>query len=552
MTIMPKNEFKTAGIIIVIFVVIFNIEAVFGLRTLLEDDFARYLDAVNGLIFRRFPVLFPVKALNKYLMLISMPVARLFYVLFFAIPLSVCVYYLNRIYFKFEFFPALFTAILINILPFQTQIPAFLDGNYPLIGLIFFFLAVIAALDYLKSPKLSMLLAASSLWYLSNYQYTLAELNISILPSVLLLIVFYEEGLTKTKVNLLVIFAAIPSYKIYELLTALAAGKSRAAGTAVTLPAEDMLARFTNLVSWSSLLPMRWFQTAQQQIIVTALIFVCVLVAGVSILIVQKNQPQRAKHLKAVIFYSLFSLLAVLPFMTASPFLAPRHFYVAQVGIYSLFILCLFLLLTGLFRSARNAGTISCLVLLAITLFAGIHRHQNLADLNTQKNSKFDFLCTQLKQFGEIRPGSQIVVTGYEAGTGEHFVWSSGLYSFCLKTPGIIGILGNEYSFYDPFQLADRKYFRKMGGLDTAKPTYILRGENSAFVRPRYLLRWHDKGKSDSLWTIYAIDKSSNLLKELTSGKGISAYSASLKKEGLSPKEILWGGLDPAREWTRI
>lgn len=552
MSILPKNEFKTACIIIFIFVIIFNIEAVFGLKTLLEDDFARYLDAINGLVFRRAPILFPVKALNKYLMLIGIPFARLFYVLFFAIPLSICVYYLNRIYFRFEFYPALFAAILINILPFQIQIPTFLDGNYPLIGLIFFFLSIIAALDYLKFPRLSMLLVASSLWYLSSYQYILAELNIFLLSSVLLLIVIYDEGLKKNKVLLLVIFAAIPMYKIYALLTALAAGKTRTAGTVVALSAEDMLARFAKLISWSSLLPTRLFHNAQHHIMVTALGFLCLLIVGLSVLLLDKNQSDRARELKAVIFYSFFSLLAVLPFLTASPFLSPRHFYVAQVGIYSLFILFLHLMLYFVFRTSRHAATISLYALLSISLFAGIHRHKNLSEFNAYKNSNFEFLCTQLKQLGEIKPGSQIVVTGYEAGTGEHFVWSSGLYSFCLKLPDIIGILGNEYSFYDPFQLADRKYFRKMGGLDIAKPTYILRGENNTFVRPHYLLRWYEKKNSNSQWTVYTVDKDTNLLKELASGMGISEYSASLKKGGLSPKEILWGGIDPAREWTRI
>jgi hypothetical protein len=276
------------------------------------------------------------------------------------------------------------------------------------------------------------------------------------------------------------------------------------------------------------------------------------LIAGLSVLLLNKKQLNREKYLKAFIFYSLFSLSAVFPFITASPFLSPRHFYVAQVGVYSLFILFLYLILTAVFRSSRYASIISLVALLSITLFAGVHRFKNISEFNGYKNSNFEFLCNQLKGFGDIKPGSQIVVTGYEAGTGEHFIWSSGLYSFCLKKPDIIGILGNEYSFYDPFLSADRAYFRKMGGLDIAKPTYILRGENSTFVRPHYLLRWHVKENSNSQWTVYTIDNATNVLRESLSGKGISEYRAHLKKEGLSPKAILWGGVDPAREWTKI
>jgi len=55
MSIISKNEYKVAWVIIFIFVVIFNIEAIFGLKTLMEDDFARYLDAINGQIFKRVP-----------------------------------------------------------------------------------------------------------------------------------------------------------------------------------------------------------------------------------------------------------------------------------------------------------------------------------------------------------------------------------------------------------------------------------------------------------------------------------------------------------------
>ncbi|MBT0663395.1 hypothetical protein KI809_03690 [Geobacter pelophilus] len=519
----------------------------------MEDDFARYLDAINGGFFNPKPYGFipgAIKALNKQLMLVSAQFARLFYVVFFAIPLSLTVYYLNRRYFNFEFSTALFSAILLNILPFQIQIPTFLDGSYPLIGLLFIFTSINAALEYLQSRNPLLLLLACLSWYMGTYHFTLAELNIFMTPSVLILFLIHNKGFTKDRITILTLFSLISSYKIYLVLSVIASGKSRGAATPIAINGQDIIIRIGKFISWSSLIPTRAFTNLYYHSFCTALLLLCSLFTIITILLFNKNLPNRKNYMSAVMFYALFSLCASFPFITASPFIAPRYFFVANVGICILYIMCIYLIVNGLLRSSQYVSTITGVTLLSVTMFAGVHRHMHLSESHAYKNKNFNTLCDQLKVLGNIQPGSQMVVTGFNADTGEHYKWSSGLYSFCLKKPGISGIIGNEYSFYDQFSVADRAYFRKMGGLDVSKPIYLFRSVNNTFIRPKYLLRWLEKEKSSSAWTIYTTDATTNLLKRYGSGEGIENYQKFLKNRGLSSEEILWGGYDPARKWT--
>jgi hypothetical protein len=543
-----KNIFALFIISIILFA--FNFEAIFGLKTLVLDDFARYYDAINGNItfsFRAWR-----KPLNMQLMLIDIYVARLIYLLCFLIPLSYFVFYLNRYHFKFTFTAALLGAVMISIMPYQTQIPAFLDGNYPLIGLTFLLVTVILALKFLKLNDYRYLLLATFLWFLSNYHFAIAELNLFFFPAIVLLITLNNYGTSRQKLFLTILFTVVISFKYYSFLEILFSASTRAAGTPVELTIFEMIKRLGNITSWSSVIPRKLFSYDYLHAATTAIIYSLLVVLGLYVYIKNQQRSFSKEHLTALLFYASFTLLTILPFVAVSPFISPRHLFVANIGIVVILSFFIDVILRDIFRNSKKVtATVSILFFLLIIL-TGLHRHLLLKQMNHSRNKNFDVVCNLVKDLENVKPHSQFLLTGHQAGTGEHFLWSSGLFSYCLKKPDIVGVLGKEYSFYDPFILKHRAYFFKMGGINVNDPVYIFRKQHDGFQRPDYVLRWMDKDNAHSLWMLYVLDYKTNTLLELYAGSGIKEYTLTLKDEGLDPDEILWGGYDPDRNWTKI
>lgn len=272
----------------------------------------------------------------------------------------------------------------------------------------------------------------------------------------------------------------------------------------------------------------------------------------VGLIILNKNSLNKRNTFAAMLFYSLLTVFAAFPFITTSPFLNPRHFFVAHIGLIITYIFFLDLIVKHMFRYSKSKKTISFTLLLIITLSIGIQRQYNLRSFYGHQNKVFEKLCNQVHTLGEVEYGSQIVITGYHSPIPEHFIWSSGLYSFCLEKPGVVGILGKEYSFYDPFQPEHRAYGYKMGGLDINSPIYILNYSNNSFHKPDYMLRWHEKNNEGSIWTVYVIDELTQRLSEFASGCGVEKYVAFLNNNDISQSEVLWGKADPLRKWTKL
>jgi hypothetical protein len=544
-----KHENKVAFFIIFLFVLAFNLEAIFGLKCLIQDDFGLYFDAING----NDAWFSDRRALNNFFLIhYGVYVARFINVLFFSIPLSFCIFYLNRRYFKFKLFPALFGAIIINILPFQTLIPTFLDGSYPLIGLTIVFISIIASLEYLYSKKLLMLFLASSLWYLSNFRYTIAELNIFIFPPVFMLIAVYVRGISKEKLALLSIFTLISGYRIYLILSNFYSNNSRGSGTPQDLSLERIQGRIENAINWSSLIPYTWVK--DNHALLTILIFLFCFVAGSIVLAKYKGIFNRKTIFISILFYFSLSVLTLFPFLTVSRWFSIRHIFVGLVGVYVLFILFFDLIIRYVFKKSKFVSIISFITLIILVAFTGLHRLDYIKKYYSRHNMQYAKITGQLDSIACIKPNSQFIFTNYsnDLGLGGHFKWTSGLFSYYTKKPNIIGIIGKEESFYNPFLGKYRNYFTKLGGIDINRPTFAFNYKSNTFFEVNYMLQWEEEDNKESIWNIFKINSETNELLKIKSGTDIDEYILFLKNSKIKPNEILFSKYDEKRSWTKI
>ncbi len=531
-----NHELLSAFIIIFVCVLAFNYEAIFGLKTLRLDDFARYFDAINGYIYRpdaysTFGAVF--KALNKWLMLIDIHFARLFYTLVFVIPLSLIIFYFNRLYFRVEFLPALTAAIIINILPFQIDIPKFLDGSYPVRGLIFMFLTLVYILEYLKTKRLLYLPLILIFWVLTNMSYT--EMGIFLLIPILILIYFYEGSL-KTKLHAMVLILSVGFYELYKTLFV----KSRAAAEVTSHSSAVITDRFAKFIEWSSIIPrsIRSLDLGIWHLIITLSMFILIC-AGCVLLYKKGNYKFKVKAKSFYLFYTSILIFGAIPFLFISPFFEIRYFFLSYMALYVLVVYSIYAIFLKLF-----ANKLFIIVIMALLIiFTGTHRHFNQIQVNERQNNRYYEICGEINNLDEIKPNAQLVITNYNVGTGEHFMWSSGYIAHCLERAGIIGIIGNEYFFYDPFQYSDRAYHKKMGGLDLERPIYSIHYENGQPVNRKYFLRWLTPDNNESEWLLYKRDEHTHILKEYAIGVGIDNYIHSLEGLNLSSDVVLWGSI---------
>jgi hypothetical protein len=546
-----KHAFGLSAI--AFFVFIFNYEAIFGLRVLVLDDLARYQDAINGKIFSGTEVWWQLgsytKAINKYLMLVDIHFARLFHVIVFLIPLSYLVFYLNHVYFKMNYLPALTSAILVNVLPYQIFIPFFLDGNYPLVGLIFVFLSLILSLEYLKTGRFLLLIPITFLWLQANYAFS--EYPFFILMPILLLFFIYKKKSKREKVYLFLIYFAITFHK----LIIYADSPARNAAAVQALSFDIILERLISFINWSSIIPapfhMNRFVFSMAHTYLTVIIFIAFILAGLFV-VFKHNRKSSNENKALIVFYLAIMVSVVIPFIFFSPYFSTRYFFVAYLFLYVVFIFSIDLMVRKLGQTLQYIKYVSALILLILVFAAGLQRHIYQVQWQYVHNNKFKVICNQLKDLGEISSGSQIIITGDNVGTGEHYIWSSGYLSYCLGKPDISGVIGKEYPFYEPFLTNQRNYGFNMKGLDINKPTYVLRRLGGAFHYPKFLLRWDDKDDEHSPWVIYKLNPLENKLERFASGDGVEAYKNKLKSKGLLPNEILWGGYDQERDWTKI
>ncbi len=161
------HEYIVSFCLIFLVVTISNLHAVFGLDMLWKDDNVRYYSYVNDYYKIADPRSFiGLGLLLKWIFVAifsnySVQTARLLMLVAFMVPLSCLFYVFNRRFLHLSRWVSLVSAVLINIIPRQFAIPMFLDGSYPVSGMLVFLIALIFSSLYysLSGPKSFCLLS---------------------------------------------------------------------------------------------------------------------------------------------------------------------------------------------------------------------------------------------------------------------------------------------------------------------------------------------------------------------------------------------------------
>ncbi len=563
--IMKKNEGIIAVLFVAIFVFAFNFEAIFGLDVLLLDDNSRYRSAVSGNIVidhflnKSLPSAM-FKALNMKLMLLGMEVARLSYLLLFAIPLSLALYYFNRRVLDLDLVPSLVSAVIVNILPFQLHIPKFIDGSYPVRGLFFLFLSLIFATKFLKNGRMVLLGLSAAFWYLSSHAF--AEFGIILFPALLFLFVLFEGKVGK-KVVLISVFLLVlaPSVSYYF-------SNDRNSSTPVSNDFATIALRIKNTVEKGAIFDIstqvkrsdvkkfvdeiqkgRLFDGyAENKNLYFASFKVLAIVGGIvgiwllGFLVSMKGAEGRQKRQVLLLygFYLVFGVCALAPFWTISPRFGVRYLYTPFVAFWPLVVFSLYAILVTI----RMPKKLIFVLFVCMLCLAGFNRHVNQEKENQVYNKKNQGIQRAVNGFGEIRQGGQIVIANKKNGTGGFFIWSTGYLQYMLKRGDVVGLIGAEKNFYDPFNVKHRGYSYKMEGLELDKPLYAALFRGAKYYQPDYFLRWQNEKSSKSSWTLFEKDETSDLLKVMLEGEGIDEYKESLELHSIRPEEVLWGNYE--------
>lgn len=527
-----RHETFWSSVVIATLILVFNWEAIFGLDILLLDDNARYASAVQGNFLQDFFVnlgwgLAFFKALNMKLMLIGVNFTRFFLVAVYAIPLSITLYYFNRKLLGLGFVPSFVSAIFINILPFQYHIPKFIDGSYPVTGLLFLFLSITSAVFYLNSQKYFMLIWVALFYYLTTQ--TFAELSIVVFPALFILF-FLWDGYLINKIVLFCIYLLFIGNQVYHILIL---NPQRVAAEPVLHNAGIVVHRLEKYIQWG------WAIDIKNDIAVTlvAIAIITIIIIGY-FLSKSCDKNGRKNHVAvAYYFYTIFFLLSMAPFIFLSKYFSTRYFFTSYTALWILIILSVYYILKFVIK--REAAVF--LILFLIVIYSGCNRHYNQARENAGYNKCNNVIYDSISSLQEIKPDAQIVVTGKNNGTGEYYVWSSGYLKYCLKRSDIDGLVGNEYQFYNPFDTTHRGYAYKMEGLDLSRPLYVLQFRNGKPVEASYFLQWEDRKEISSSWVVYIKDSTSALLTELFAGKGLDEYKDELSDRKILPEQVVWG-----------
>ena len=248
--IMNNNYFPYA--LIGLTIVLFNLIAVFGLNVLLLDDNARYLSVVQDefpihILYRSFlgAVFFEWYAYK--IMFYSPELIRFLYVIVYMIPVSWVVYRITNHHLGISKNVSITLSILPNIIPKQLFIPAFINGSYPVYGLLITLIAFLLGLQYLKNENKRSyvyLIISVIVFYIAGL--TFAEYIVFLFPPLVFFILFYGSNMKK-KILLSLLYLPIVLLKIYLTLFGFKAG----ANQPIQLSLNEILNRIYLYFEWA-------------------------------------------------------------------------------------------------------------------------------------------------------------------------------------------------------------------------------------------------------------------------------------------------------------
>ena len=533
---------------------IFNFNALFCLDTLLVDDLEKYYQVVNHEywwvpLIRRGLLLpltqFPVNFITTF----SPILARMIILFVWMVPTSIVFYFICKRLFNFTAISAITISVLPAILPQQILIPAFIDGSYTVTGLLFTFLFIYFSAKFLSSVYTENINLWSAIFTFC-ISICLTELVVfTLIPIYLLLLNLYSR--TKKFNRLVIIITCIALVKILQVLFI-----HDDANNPNISNLNDAFQRVPIMLAY--VFP--FFETLKVLYIVWAaflLYFIFILyflpVAKRQILF---NLSLNRLDIVAFTFSITWLIFTIFPFIFMSTWMGVRHFYYAGFGFSLIFILTVDLMIKSISSlNQRNSQILALIFFLIIIIATGTERIRNL-DLSFGKmNRQHQIIKMQLIK-KNLPTNSQIVIIGEDLiRTGGFWRRSSGYFQYTLRRTDVTGILPFEYNFYDPFDTINgRSYQMRMNGLMINKPLFLFRiGNDQKFRQLGYALQWKEESNSISEWILYKLALESGNSQIWIQGRGVLQYQSvldSIRKLGISEKEILWGDFNGPKPGT--
>ena len=529
--IIEKHEYKFSFLIIFLVVTISNLHSVFGLDMLLQDDNYRYYLIVNDSFtipdsrsmsdFLWLHVKFLAGIYSTY----SVEHARLYVLLIYMVPLSCLFYFFNRRFLHISKWVSLLSAATINIIPSLYQVPAFLDGSYTVTGMLAFIIALIFTSLYLDSSRRNPLLLTMSIigWFLSCD--LMNEMGILLFPALLYFIYSSDAGF-KRKTYLYLSTFIIASYRLYMYFQLDGVPSNKPTDLSI----QTITDRIIKSIEWWLPVSTRTSVAVVLGLLVAAMLFYAYIKSLNDI----DKKPNIAR---AYIFYGIWFLSCSFPFWFLSRFFSPRHMYISYIALTTMTFIAIYQLFIVKTRYRQQLAVIS---LLAIFSLYGSQRYFLNKEKFIQWNKTNSDIFTLLNR-ETIHDDTQFALVNINNGTGGLYYWSSGYLQYLLKKPGIRGVMGNEFNFYDPFNLKHCGFKFTMSCLNASKELIAFKKDaRLQTVRMNYFLQWKEKGKRDSDWSLYKTDNN-NRMNIVSTGTGINNYRNILSELNLSPEQVLWG-----------
>jgi hypothetical protein len=517
-------------------VILFNLIAVWGLDFLLHDDPMLYGDVLAGkypgTLTKSSPLLAYKEWIAWHIMAYSPRLARLLYIVFLMVPLSCGFYYLLHRQLGFSRWDAVAAAILPNILPYQWQIPAGINMSYPLPGLLFALLALIAGLHYLErnaSGNWWWLLGAAVGYYLACH---FMEQSLFLYPPLVLVFFGYTKR-NRKHFWLVSLFSIIAADKLIRMIVL-------PRKSAASVPLEEIVNRIGLYFKWT--LP-----SPEVHPLFPVIISAAIIIPGFILHLEHASTAQRAikgfdriyskvwppagtekKHiLYLYAFFICWCTSSIVVFLAMVPYFIPRYTYIPAYGQIALLIFSISAILrVGFFKKYK----LHLIVPIGLVVFSGIYRYINLKEIYATGNTSHAIIVKELSKMA-LPLNSQVVVAGAEGIPG---CWrrTSGYLKFALKRNDIDGLVGQidtigYYNFDRHFDPKDRILGRRylMTGLSLDRPVFLflLQEKSRRLVQFEYALEWKGETKN-SPWTIIH-DKGIGEKRDITNGDHVGRAS---------------------------
>ena len=549
-----KENYLIIFSIIAFFVLVFNLIAILGYESIYLDDNLRRTFALNKEFpwyiaarsyFRPFFV-YPMYKLLVY----NVKWARAVQVIFYMIPLSWLFYYLLRKYFKFPIIVAISAAIVPNILPGQNFIPAFIDGSYPVNGLIFTLMALFIGIECLNSSGTKRMVLALFSFLVYWFSIEMYDHAILFIPSFTILFIFWKNSkIDFSKIFLILSFSAVAAQKAYTSIFKPIWVKSQ---VPVSLSMNEIGSRIKDYFLFA--FP---FQNIVNNHFHLMLTFLATLVI-LSFYYLYKGKVQLFKKIPElsylpqnkvlIIIYTFFifwTVCTIAPFFT-SYFWSSRYSHLSAFGLNALFIVSIFVIFNIIFEKIlKFKGYAACsFLLIALVITTGLLRYSSLKAWFDPQNYSYRLVKNVLKDVN-LPKDSQIIFVGPSTIlTGGYWHYSSGFLKFVTGRKDVNGMIGTERHFYNAFNPDEKTFNTTMTGLDPKLPIFLFRIDKAqqSVKRLKYALQWTETEKKLNKWKLLDFDLYSGKSTLVQEGMGKDAYLQSLDNLKIAQEEIMFGG----------